>query len=82
MQGVLRPGELRALKASAHRPNFVLSVLSSAVEEARMPNAARIRCDENLTSFADVVGGSERILKTPIPLSYTRCGHSHPCRPA
>ncbi len=75
------PGELAALKASAHRPNFVLSVLSSAVEQARMPNAARVRCDVNLTSFADVVGGSERILKTPIPLSYTRRGHSHPRPP-
>ena len=76
------PGELKALKASAHRPNFVLSVLSSAVEQARMPNAARVRCDVNLTNFADVVGGSERILKTPIPLSYTRRAYSHPFSPA
>jgi Bestrophin, RFP-TM, chloride channel len=30
------------------------------------------RMDENLTYFADVVGACERILKTPIPLSYTR----------
>ena len=29
--------------------------------------------DENLTFFADAVGACERILKTPIPLSYTRC---------
>lgn len=28
--------------------------------------------DENLTVFADVTGGCERILRTPIPLSYTR----------
>lgn len=30
------------------------------------------RMDENLTFFADSVGACERILKTPIPLSYTR----------
>ena len=28
--------------------------------------------DENLTVFADVTGGCERILRTPIPLSTTR----------
>ncbi len=32
--------------------------------------------DENLTFFLDAVGACERILKTPIPLSYTRCGPS------
>lgn len=28
--------------------------------------------DLNLTAFEDVLGGCERIYKTPIPLSYTR----------
>ena len=30
--------------------------------------------DLNLSSFADAVGLCERILRTPIPLSYTRQG--------
>ena len=30
------------------------------------------RMDENLTVFADVTGGCERILRTPVPLMYTR----------
>lgn len=72
MQDILRPEELNALRASAHRPNFVLSMLSSAAEEANCPAFARVRYDENLTSFADAAGACERILKTPIPLSYTR----------
>jgi predicted membrane chloride channel (bestrophin family) len=37
-----------------------------------VPDAARVRMDENVTSFADDVGKCERILKTPIPLTYTR----------
>lgn len=28
--------------------------------------------DMNLTAFEDVLGGCERIYKTPIPVSYTR----------
>ena len=41
-------------------------------QEADVPDAARVRMDENLTSFADSLGACERILKTPIPLTYTR----------
>jgi putative membrane protein len=73
LQDVLKPDELEALMATTHRPNFVLSVISRTIDEAQLPTMARLRCDENLTNFADVCGGCERILKTPIPLSYTRC---------
>ena len=36
------------------------------------PAGAACRMDENLTALEDMVGGCERILRTPIPLSYTR----------
>ncbi len=32
----------------------------------------RMRMDDNLTYFADAMGSMERILRTPIPLSYSR----------
>lgn len=54
------------------RPNFVLSIMSRILDEAHLPTMERIRADENLTAFADVFGGCERIVKTPIPLTYTR----------
>jgi hypothetical protein len=34
-----------------------------------MDVAPTTRMDENLTQFEDVLGGCERILKTPVPLS-------------
>ncbi len=40
--------------------------------QAAVPAGAAYRMDENLTLFCDVVGGCERLLKTPIPLQYTR----------
>ncbi len=36
------------------------------------------RMDESLTFFTDAVGACERILRTPIPLSYTRCAPRPP----
>ncbi|PSC69999.1 low-CO2 inducible [Micractinium conductrix] len=78
--------ELKALLSSTHRPNYVVQVLTAVLKEAQLPTAvtssrdstavvpagAAYRMDENLTVFADVTGGCERILRTPIPLSYTR----------
>jgi predicted membrane chloride channel (bestrophin family) len=72
MKGVLQEHELATLISAQHRPNYVLSVISMAIEESHTTDAARVRMDENLTFFADALGACERILKTPIPLTYTR----------
>jgi predicted membrane chloride channel (bestrophin family) len=72
LKDYLPEAELKTLMAADHRPNYALSVLSAAMLEADVPDAARVRMDENLTSFADSLGACERILKTPIPLTYTR----------
>ena len=72
LQGVLTAQELRLLVASYHRPSFALAVLSELAAEAPVNEVQRIRLDENLTYFQQCVGECERLLRTPIPLSYTR----------
>jgi predicted membrane chloride channel (bestrophin family) len=52
-------------------------VLAEIIRTGRVRATAAIRMEENLTSFEDCLGGCERILKTPIPLSYTRCVNGH-----
>jgi hypothetical protein len=47
-------------------------VLSEIVRNAKMDVAPTKVMDMNITSFEDALGGCERILKTPVPLSYTR----------
>ena len=37
-----------------------------------MPMAARLQLQRELTVFEDILGGCERLLRTPIPVSYTR----------
>ena len=59
--------------ASGHRPNYVLQVLSELVESSCIISPERFRMDQNLTFLHDCHGACERLLKTPIPLSYTRC---------
>ncbi len=72
MQAVLQPEELALLLASKHRPSYVLQILSGLVESSCIVSPERFRMDQNITFFMDAQGSCERILKTPIPLSYTR----------
>ncbi|KAL4425222.1 hypothetical protein ABPG75_009238 [Micractinium tetrahymenae] len=84
--GKLPPKELQALLNATHRPNFCKQVLAEILRRAQLPGAlppntlstanvkasAFVRMDEHLTVFADVTGGCERILRTPVPLAYSR----------
>lgn len=47
-------------------------MLSDTVKASTINQMARLRMDENLTFFEDALGACERILRTPIPLTYTR----------
>lgn len=72
LRGVLNEEESMKLLSARHRPSFALSVLTELGALAPLRESHRIRLDENLTYFEDAVGSCERILTTPIPLSYTR----------
>ncbi|KAK9834162.1 hypothetical protein WJX81_003973 [Elliptochloris bilobata] len=72
LQDILPEEERAMLLAARHRPNAALQVLSQVIATANPREGRAARMDENLTFFFDAVGLCERILKTPIPLSYTR----------
>jgi hypothetical protein len=69
----LRPAELAAVAASPDAPRFALAALSAALDAApSLTQAQRARLDEGLSTVNDAVVAAERILRQPIPLSYTR----------
>uniref|UniRef100_A0A7S0WQL1 Uncharacterized protein n=1 Tax=Pyramimonas obovata TaxID=1411642 RepID=A0A7S0WQL1_9CHLO len=69
---ILKPEELEAALANVHVPNHILRVIAGIVRKANLDPIQTTQMDENITFFHDVLGKCERILKTPIPLSYTR----------
>lgn len=69
---ILKTNELEAALDNVHVPNHLLKVISNIVREAGLTTFQTAQMDENITFFHDVLGKCERILKTPIPLSYTR----------
>lgn len=72
LEGILTPTELDLLCSSYQPTSFALSVLTELVAAAALPDSQRVRVDENLTACEDAMSACERILRTPIPLSYTR----------
>lgn len=73
---VLTPHELELLAEAPHMSLYPLQVLSEVIDSAEITDFQRLQMHENVTFFHDALGGCERLLRTPIPLSYTR----HTCR--
>ena len=48
--------------------------MSELLAQTELTPWQRQQLQADMTFFHDALGGCERILKTPIPLSYTRCG--------
>ena len=69
---LMKPDELVLIRASSHRPVTAIVMLSQIIQEAEMSPMDRINLTNNLTTFHDILGGCERILRAPIPVSYTR----------
>lgn len=60
--------------ASPHPPNFCILVLSHAVTSSGLDQFSVVRLQQHLTTLSESLSACDRILNTPIPLSYTRCG--------
>lgn len=69
---ILKPEELELCLKATNRPAHIMQCMTQVVQSAGLDGASLFCLDQNLTQLADVLGGCERILRTPIPLSYTR----------
>ena len=73
LQAVLLPSEVDILlRHEQHKPNFVLTVLTQIVQGLPATEGQKMLLDATLTRFHQAVGSCERMIKTPIPRSYTR----------
>ena len=61
-----------AIISAAHRPNRALYDLSVAIEKLPMHFMRKNEINKNLSIFEDTLGGSERLLSSPVPLFYSR----------
>ena len=72
MQKVLQPAEVQWVVQREHAPGGCALMLSSMTKSLDLPLFRSVEVDQNITRLIDIYGGCERIMKTPVPLSYTR----------
>lgn len=72
LQHILHPDELTVVAGSKHAPLAILQALSQLTQSAGLDSMSTSRLDINVEVMEDILGACERILRTPIPLSYTR----------
>mmetsp|Transcript_6624 Transcript_6624/g.10082 ORF Transcript_6624/g.10082 Transcript_6624/m.10082 type:complete len:410 (+) Transcript_6624:87-1316(+) len=68
----LAPEQAQAMIDAAHRPNRALYDLSVAIDRLPMHFMRKNAINKNLSIFEDTLGGSERLLSSPVPLFYSR----------
>jgi len=68
----LTPEQAQSIIDAAHRPNRALYDLSVAIENLPMHFVRKNEINKNLSIFEDTLGGSERLLSSPVPLFYSR----------
>ena len=68
----LSPEQADAIISATHRPNRALYDLSVAIEKLPMHFMRKNEINKNLSIFEDTLGGSERLLSSPVPLFYSR----------
>ena len=74
LEGVLSPEDIDDLKRCKHQPILAMEkisdLLSFAHRQGLITDIQAMRFDENMTSFEDELGASERILRTSLPFAY------------
>ncbi|KAG1672053.1 hypothetical protein FOA52_008929 [Chlamydomonas sp. UWO 241] len=70
---LLSEPEIAELEGVGHRPTKAIHVMSEVIAGSAMdPITKTTLLRDNVTVFHDVLGGCERLLRAPIPVSYTR----------
>merc|ERR1712176_1657209 len=72
LKGRLAPEQAQKIIDAAHRPNRALYDLSVAIDRLPMHFMRKNEINKNLSIFEDTLGGSERLLSSPVPLFYSR----------
>lgn len=72
-QDLLHLQEATWLLERQHRPCAAAAVMSAVLRRAALDPIQRSLLDGQLGELLNVVGGCERLLKTPIPAAYSRC---------
>jgi putative membrane protein len=64
--------DLALVMCSEHRPNCLIQLMTQSLRHVLLQDNERSLLDANMSKFNDSISVCERLIRTPIPLSYTR----------
>eukprot|EP00276_Gloeochaete_wittrockiana_P005627 CAMPEP_0184655188 /NCGR_PEP_ID=MMETSP0308-20130426/12809_1 /TAXON_ID=38269 /ORGANISM="Gloeochaete witrockiana, Strain SAG 46.84" /LENGTH=429 /DNA_ID=CAMNT_0027091511 /DNA_START=134 /DNA_END=1423 /DNA_ORIENTATION=+ len=76
LRGIIASSDIDEIQQSRHMPLYVTEkmtrILRKAEERELLSQWRIVKLDEQISHLVDMIGSSERIIKTPVPLSYRR----------
>jgi putative membrane protein len=72
LKDVLEEDDLTFVLDSEHRPNCLIQLMTQSLRHVQLQDGERSLLDANISQFNDSISVCERLIRTPIPLSYTR----------
>ncbi|KAL3700275.1 hypothetical protein R1sor_018297 [Riccia sorocarpa] len=72
LKELLDKEDLALVLSSDHRPNCLIQLMTQSVGSVHLTDTEKSLMDANITQFNESISVCERIIRTPIPLSYTR----------
>jgi putative membrane protein len=72
LKDILDEDDLALVMCSEHRPNCLIQLMTQSLRQVLLQDSERSLLDANMSQFNDSISVCERLIRTPIPLSYTR----------
>lgn len=72
LREILEEDDLALVLRAEHRPNCLIQLMTHSVKSIKFEDGERSPLEANITQFNESVSVCERLIRTPIPLAYTR----------
>ncbi|KAG0576638.1 hypothetical protein KC19_5G095700 [Ceratodon purpureus] len=72
LREILKEEDLALVLNSEHRPNCLVQLITHSLKCIKFEDGERSLLDANISQFNESISVCERLIRTPIPLAYTR----------
>ncbi|KAG0579184.1 hypothetical protein KC19_4G079700 [Ceratodon purpureus] len=72
LREILEEDDLALVLRAEHRPNCLIQLITHSVKSIKFEDGERSALDTNISQFTESISVCERLIRTPIPLAYTR----------
>ncbi|XP_024373551.1 voltage-dependent chloride channel 1, chloroplastic [Physcomitrium patens] len=72
LREILEEDDLALVLKAEHRPNCLIQLMTLSLKSIKFEDGEGMQLDANISQFNESISVCERLIRTPIPLAYTR----------